>query len=60
MNKIIKVLIIKNKKEIKLTFKYTIRQFYLVLIYYIISNILFKFLILNFYIILNRKVYKKD
>ena len=56
MNEIIEALIVENKKEVELALKYTIRQFYLTLIYYTISSILFKSPVLSFCIILNRKV----
>jgi hypothetical protein len=60
MNKIIKVLDLKDRKETKLILKYIICRLYLALIYYTIGNILFKSPVLSFYIILSKKVRKKD
>jgi hypothetical protein len=55
-----KVLVIKDKKKAELVLKYIIQRFYLALIYYTISSILFKSLVLSFYIILSRKIHKKN
>ena len=59
MNEIIKGLAIKEEEEAKLALKYTIRRLYLALIYYIIDSVLFKSLVLSYYIILSRKVHEK-
>jgi hypothetical protein len=55
-----KVLVIEDEEEAELVLKYIIRRFYLALICYTISSILFKSLVLSFYIILSSKIHRKN
>lgn len=50
---------LKDKEEAELALKYTIQRLYLAIIYYIISSVLFKSLVLSFCAILSKKVYRK-
>jgi hypothetical protein len=50
---------LEDKEEAKLALKHAIRQLYLALICYIVSNVPFKSPVLSFYVMLSKKVYKK-
>jgi hypothetical protein len=53
-------LVLEDKEKAELALKHIIRRFYLVLICYTISSMLFKSFVLSFYTILNRKVRRKS
>jgi hypothetical protein len=53
-------LAVKDEKEAELALKYVIRRFYLALICYIVSSVLFKSPVLSFCVILSRKVRRKS
>jgi hypothetical protein len=60
MDEIMEALVLKDKEEAKLALKHAIRRFYLALIYYIISSVPFKSLVLSFCTILSRKIHRKS
>jgi hypothetical protein len=60
INKIMEALTIEDGEEAKLALKHIIRRFYLALICYTISSMLFKSFVLSFYAMLSRKIHGKS
>jgi hypothetical protein len=60
MDEIIEALNIKDKEDLELALKYTIRRLYFALICYTVSSVLFELPVLSFCTILSRKVRGKD
>jgi hypothetical protein len=59
MDEIMEALVLEDKEKAELALKHAIRRLYLALIYYTISSMLFKSLVLSFYTILSRKIHGK-
>ena len=60
MNEIITALNYKSREKFELTLKHAICRLYLAIICYVVGSVPFKLLVLSFYVILNRKINRKD